>query len=122
MADGAILESAGLPATAGDAEAMGWPTPHKPAKDRARNNPPIISVGRYPDDGKDRGQCACCDQPATGYVLVKYGDKTTPEPSCARHRKMAMKRDGRFWAHFKTKDRFMAGELPTRPALVSDAE
>lgn len=89
-----------------------------------RGNPPTLSVGRYPDDGRDRGQCVCCDQPATGYVLVRYpaSEEPTPEPACIRHRKIALKRDGRFWAHLKTKERFMAGELPTRPAPLACQE
>lgn len=81
----------------------------------AKRNPPVIATGDFPRDGQEHGECCCCDQPATGFVVVQYTGERVSEPACRRHRKMATAGDGRFFAHKKTKGRYLAGELARRP-------
>lgn len=67
-------------------------------------------------------QCACCDKPATHWVRVASSPMRGEDDhfvACQRHHDMAINpvSMGRFFAHMRSKERFVAGKREKLPGV-----
>lgn len=84
----------------------------------------IRDAGMYPSP---KGECCACDQVATGWLRIAYDymrGNDDFEDACARHWNMAKNPRSldRFFAHMRTKSRFVANKATLSQPPEKEAE